>query len=302
MRSHHSHSGDYIQHANDHLDDVIESVIAKGFKSFCMTEHIPRNDRSDLYPEELEMSLDDLESNFDKFYHHARELQAKYANTITLLVGFEVDYIRPNYSNLIKSLQLKYKFDLFIGSLHHVHEIPIDFDVPLWNNAMVKCGGTTESMFARYFDEQYVMLADLRPPVIGHFDLIRLFAQQDSDRPITDWPAVAEKVERNVKLVVQYGGLFELNSSAIRKGWSEPYPRADICKIILANGGKFCLSDDSHGIAQVGLNYNKVMKAVDDRGITELSYIDLAHGIPVIKSESVIAVKQDPFWAQYESL
>jgi histidinol-phosphatase (PHP family) len=43
----------------------------------------------------------------------------------------------------------------------------------------------------------------------------------------------------------------------------------------LAMGGKFTLSDDSHGIDQVGLNYRKTLDCVKRAGIGNLYY--LAH-------------------------
>ena len=38
-------------------------------------------------------------------------------------------------------------------------------------------------------------------------------------------------------------------------------------------GGRFTLSDDSHGIDQVGLNYDKVFDCIKAAGITELVYL-----------------------------
>lgn len=248
--------------------------------------------------------MNDLETTFAKYYKHARELQIKYAAQITLLVGFETDYIRPDYKPLIKTLQNVYKFDMFVGSIHHVAAIPIDYDVQTWEKAMAKVGGTPKNLYAAYFDEQYNMLTDLRPTVVGHFDLVRLFSIADSEKPIeSQWPDVWEKVVRNVEFVVRYGGLFELNSAAIRKGWSEPYPRSDIIKLIMEKGGKFCLSDDSHGLAQLGLNYHKVMKLIIDLGLKEIYYLDLDDsGEAVVRKDEIAKLKDDPFWTQYEKL
>lgn len=38
-------------------------------------------------------------------------------------------------------------------------------------------------------------------------------------------------------------------------------------------GGRFTLSDDSHGVAQVGLNYNKVLGCIRKAGINELYFL-----------------------------
>jgi histidinol phosphatase-like PHP family hydrolase len=37
-------------------------------------------------------------------------------------------------------------------------------------------------------------------------------------------------------------------------------------------GGKFTLSDDSHGVAQVGLNFNRIVKYLNEIGVKELYY------------------------------
>ena len=38
-------------------------------------------------------------------------------------------------------------------------------------------------------------------------------------------------------------------------------------------GGHFTLSDDSHGVEQVGLNYKRVLDAIHKAGITEIMCI-----------------------------
>lgn len=53
----------------------------------------------------------------------------------------------------------------------------------------------------------------------------------------------------------------------------ECYPQVEICKTFHAMGGRFTLSDDSHGIPQVGLNYGKVLQCVERAGITELWHL-----------------------------
>lgn len=37
--------------------------------------------------------------------------------------------------------------------------------------------------------------------------------------------------------------------------------------------GRFTLSDDSHGIEQVGLNFHRVLEAIKNAGIKELVYL-----------------------------
>lgn len=47
----------------------------------------------------------------------------------------------------------------------------------------------------------------------------------------------------------------------------------------LALNGKFCLSDDSHGVEQVALNYNKILPFLQRVGISSLSFLRRGDGI-----------------------
>lgn len=228
--SHHSHSGQFCAHATSTLEDMVQQAISLNMVTFALTEHIPRH-ATDLYPEESDaQTLVDL---FDAYYPEALRLREKYASQINILIGFESEWIRPESESIIKDLLARYKFDLFVGSMHHVHTKPIDFDHDMYYQARTISGGSDEDVFAAYFDQQYDMLKALTPPLVGHFDLIRL-KSDDPERVWTTMPMVWEKIVRNLDFVASYGGILEINSSAIRKGMSEPYPKAEICKVRLA--------------------------------------------------------------------
>jgi histidinol-phosphatase (PHP family) len=50
----HSHSGQFCPgHAKDSLEQVIQTAISRGMKTFALTEHMPRDNEKDLYPEEV---------------------------------------------------------------------------------------------------------------------------------------------------------------------------------------------------------------------------------------------------------
>ena len=117
-----------------------------------------------------------------------------------------------------------------MGSVHHTHTIPIDFDCAMYEQARDKAGGTDERLFEDYFDSQYEMLQELQPPVVGHFDLIRLLSDH-RDADFQGMPGVWDRIKRNLEYVASYGALLELNSSGLRKGLAEPYPCLPICQV-----------------------------------------------------------------------
>ncbi|KAK3307483.1 polymerase/histidinol phosphatase-like protein [Chaetomium strumarium] len=298
----HSHSGQFCPgHAKDQLEDIILHAIKIGYKTIGLTEHMPRTALSDLYPEELlpspEESLAALAPRHEAYLAEAARLQAKYAAQIRVLIGFEADWIRAaEYGPLIRSLAANPAVDYFVGSLHHARGIPIDFDAAMYAQAVAACGGTEEGLWEVYLDEQLAMLQEVRPRVVGHFDLPRLFSASvgrpssggggggdgadgdgDGDRDgetkikrLTEWRRVWERVVRNLEFVRAYGGWLECNTSGLRKGLAEAYPSREIAQEWVRMGGRFTFSDDSHGIAQVATNYHRGLDYLEGLGVREL--------------------------------
>lgn len=278
----HSHSGQFCPgHAKDQLEDIIKHAISIGYKTMGLTEHMPRTGLEDLYPEELddpEGSLAALMPRHDAYLAEAQRLQAQYADQIHLLIGFEAEFIRPRvYGGLVRELAAHPAVDYFIGSLHHACGVPIDFDKAFYARARDAAGGSEARLYASYYDEQHAMLTALSPRVVGHFDLIRLMSEDPGRDLRTVWAAEAsggetvwDKVVRNLRVIQSYGGWVECNSSALRKGLAEPYPARPIAEEWLKMGGKFTVSDDSHGIAQVATNYSRALDYLESLGVKEV--------------------------------
>ena len=191
----------------------------------------------------------------DAFLVEAKRLQAKYAGRIALLIGFEAEWIRPGYGALVKELAAHPAVDFFIGSVHHGTKegIPIDFEQAYYAKAVKQAQAEAaaageehgrsedvgddddlaeEALWSSYYDAQYEMLRTLRPRVVGHFDLIRLFSAAPG-RDVRSWAGgrVWERICRNLALVVEMGAWLECNTSGLRKGLAEPYPGRQIAEV-----------------------------------------------------------------------
>jgi histidinol-phosphatase (PHP family) len=180
-------------------------------------------------------------ANEASYFREATRLREKYANQIRILIGFEIDWIRPESRTLIEASLTAFPFEFFMGSIHHTLTVPIDYDHEMYKKARDLAGGSDEKLFEAYFDEQLEMLQHLKPLVVGHFDLIRL-KSDDPERSFKQWPGVWERILRNLDFVAGYGGILELNSAALRKGMSEPYPKAEICQVRSSICYILCLS------------------------------------------------------------
>ncbi|CAG8507963.1 10463_t:CDS:2 [Ambispora leptoticha] len=277
----HSHSGQFCKHARGNLEEVVQEAIKKKFLVYGLSEHCPRYRTQDLYPEESHLHPSDLYKTFREYVTEARRLQSKYNSEIKLIIGLESEAITLNTaSNEISRLVHEFQLDYVVGSVHHVFEVPIDFDLETFERALER--------------------AEIKPIIVGHFDVIRIF------RPTWKFSTrVWEKVVRNVEFVVSYGGLFELNSSGWKKGLTDAYPQRDILELIIEKGGKFTISDDSHGPTSVGQNYEKLYKYLKEFQIDTIFYLDHEYdpnskdGKKLVVKKSLENILSHPFWQQF---
>ncbi|GAA5845408.1 hypothetical protein JCM9279_003021 [Rhodotorula babjevae] len=273
--SHHSHSGEFCCHAKGTLAEVVDEAIRQGFSTFGLSEHVPRYQESHMYPEESHLTPADLAATFDAYLVEAHRLKKQHAGKLDLLVGLESEYIDDaGLDELAALIERKGNaIEYVVGSVHHCDELPIDFDKDRFDECVRQQDAASledrlVKLFSTYFDNQHALLKRLEPEVVGHFDLCRLYY------PDTDFRALGgdlwARIERNVDLAVSYGALFEVNASAFRKGWSTAYPGTEVFDLILAKGGRFTLSDDSHGPQAVGLHYDRVYAYLRERNVQEL--------------------------------
>ncbi|KAJ1734532.1 hypothetical protein LPJ61_001018 [Coemansia biformis] len=275
----HSHSGQFCRHAKGTLEAVVTGAIARGLLVLGLTEHVPRSRAQDLYPEEAGMTTDDLHAAFDAYVAEARRLRTKYGDQIAILIGAETEHITPDSLAEAKQLRVKHGLDYLVGSLHHVDEIPVDFSPETYDQIVQHCAGDRSEMYRRYFDSQLTMLQGLKPEVVGHFDLIRIFhpAIPGVEDPLQT-AEIRALALRNIDYAISYGAVFEINTRAWKKGLQDAYPQRDILAEILQRGGRVTIADDSHGAQDLCMHYDRLHAYLCDMGITDLYYLRRAPG------------------------
>ncbi|CEP61762.1 histidinol-phosphatase LALA0_S03e10396g [Lachancea lanzarotensis] len=328
MYSHHSHSLDYVAHGVDCLEDVVARANEMKMELFCLTEHMPRIDAKYLYPEETSDSAEDdlktLQGKFDKFLEHASEVKARNLPT-KIIIGVEVEGCDTNHIAYAKGLMEKNAnvLQFCVGSQHHINGIPIDFDQGEWNRALAYSHNNLRLLARDYFEQQYKLICELKPLVLGHFDLFRLFCSKDiffdsengqlvsksapnavsaaSVSFTKKWDDIRLLAERNIRTVASYGGLMEINTSGLRKKLEDPYPGREFA-LLAKNipGTRFVLSDDAHGVSHVGVCYDQALKYMDEiLQLDELHFLVDNAGTLEVDSIKLADLKSSPFWQQY---
>jgi histidinol-phosphatase (PHP family) len=263
---HGGHSGQFCSHAADDLVSVVAAYAAQGFAWVGLTEHMPPPEDRFVYPEERQAGLDAaaLRRRFAAYMAEARRLQRNWEAVLPIRVGFETEAC-SGALDLARRLVAEFHPDYIVGSVHHVADIPIDVSPAIYADAAARCGGLQE-LYLAYFDLQLEMIETLRPRVIGHFDLVRLF-DPDYAKRLAAAP-VARRIARNLEQVRRIGAILDLNVAALDKGAFEPYPAAVIRQQARRLDIALVPGDDSHGVATVGRHFDRAVALLQSEGFS----------------------------------
>ncbi len=260
---HGGHSGQFCLHARSSLEEVVQAYIAAGYRWVGITEHMPPLNDSVRYPDEADAGLtaSALQQQFLSYFAEVRRLQQLYADRIQLFCAFETETYHGSAS-YVRELIETTRPDYIVGSVHHVGGIGIDVDRELYEEARTKAG-SLEHLYCQYFDLQLAMLHELKPSVVGHFDLIRIF--DDDYLDTLELPAVWSRIERNLAYIAEQGFILDFNLRGFDKA-VEQYPSLPVLKLALQLGVSVVPGDDSHGVNSVGRNYKRGIEVLKSLG------------------------------------
>ena len=279
---HGGHSGDFCEHGSDTLRGMLDAAVEYGYSTFGVTAHPPATDPKFLYEEEVEagLSVIDLAQKFNDYSATCAELVSQYSDRIEILRGVEVEVVpESSFAESAAKLRIDYKLDYVVGSVHWVDEMPFDTSQKDFDKALVNRGGL-ELFLLRYYELVGEMIEQVRPDVIGHLDLPRLFSEGrselDSDSVMNAVYTVLESAKAN-------GCILDLNVGALSKGLASPYPAPWTVQLASEMGVHFCFGDDSHSVAQVGAGIEAGRVYLLEHGIETITTLTRENGTIVKK-------------------
>jgi histidinol-phosphatase (PHP family) len=261
---HGGHSRQYCNHAVDLLEDIILKYIALGFRKVGITEHVPPINDQFLYPDERKLNLtaDDLNNSFENYFTELNALKKKYADKIKIFAGMETETY-AGYVDHIKKLISKFQPDYIVGSVHHVDDVCFDYSKEEYNRVACICG-SNDNMYEKYFDLQYEMIKALKPFIVGHFDLIRIYDVDYKKRLLL--PKINKKIQRNLKLIKSLNLVMDFNLRPLAMGKKNPYITDTILKTVKEMGIRVVPGDDSHSVSEAGRHVDKAIKILQAYG------------------------------------
>lgn len=209
-----------------------------------------------------------------------RSLAQKYRKTLTVLCGFEADFI-PGISAPSMQTYAPFRPDYIIGSVHYIVTKDGNFAVDdsaenVRNGIDTFFGGDARKAVCEYFCLQREMLRHGDFHIWGHPDLfrkrngaLRLFNENDS------W--YRAELKATADEAAKAGVIAEINTGAIARGaMDDVYPSQDFLTMLSERAVPVTLSSDAHSTDGLDCAFDRALRAAESAGYTETAYIDAA--------------------------
>jgi histidinol-phosphatase (PHP family) len=178
--------------------------------------------------------------------------KAREAGSLRVLLGAEVEFY-PGYEEWTREELARWPLDFVVLSVHNVvladgAVLPFDFSPRHWREAAGRCGGPA-GLFRRYYEHVLEALTWGVADVLGHLDVIKVFAPD----PVED-AGVDSLIDAALARCVSLEVVLDLNARGLLKPCAEVYPAPAILRRAASAGVAIVTGDDSHAPEQVGLN------------------------------------------------
>ena len=239
------------------LEEMVLSAIEKKFDSIGFSGH----SYMDIY---AEFSMD--EEKAAAYKAEIKRLQQVYGDKIKIYCGLEKD----NYTTVSTD-----GYDYLIGSVHCVKYgdalVFVDWTLDRALDAIRNVFGGDGLAYAEAYFNAVAQLPSYGSfDILGHFDLLTKFIEQEPSMFDTTHPRYRAAVTRAAEALVGKVKFFEINTGAISRGYrTTPYPDSYILKEMKRLGFGTIISSDCHDKDYLDCAYEEAKQLLKDAGFTE---------------------------------
>ncbi|WP_456383484.1 histidinol-phosphatase [Hydrogenimonas sp.] len=235
-------------HAEGSIDDYVRKAIDGKIDIFGFSDHAPMD-----FDPRYRMGFEEMEA----YEADVRRAATKYAGTIDIRLGYEVDWLPGHMDERV----LKAKVDYLIGSVHFIDKW--GFDNPEFIGKYE--GADIDGIWQDYFDLVEAMAKEGKFDIVGHLDLIKVFKYV----PKTDVRLIAEKAMDAIKKADM---VVELNAAGYRKPIGEPYPGRELLIMAYERDIPITFGSDAHTPEQIGYRKEELHALARSVGYTRAAH------------------------------
>lgn len=222
-------------HAEGTMEAYVQRAIHNKIKYYGFSEHayMPFDEGYRIPKEKMVWYEEELQ-----------RLKELYADHITILSGYEVDYLPHKMDPEV----LLRPVDYFIGSVHFLEEW--GFDNPEFIGEYEK--RDIDEIWRAYFRAITEMADSGQFDIVGHFDLIKVFKFLPKNDMTPIYRKTLEAIRDNHLTL-------EINAAGLRKKIGEPYPSETILSMAYKMEIPITFGSDAHRPEDVGYGLETVM-------------------------------------------
>lgn len=223
-------------HATGSVESYVQRAIEQRIDIFGFSDHAPMH-----YDKDYRMRFDEMDA-YEQDILHVKE---KYADKISILLAYEVDFLEGYSDESVMSR----KVDYLIGSVHYLGHWGFDnpeFIGEYQNHNM-------DEIWQRYFDAIEAMAKRQCFDVVGHIDLMKVF----NFLPQKDVRLLARNA---IKAIKKANMVVEINAAGLRKPAGEQYPSHPLMELIAEHDIPITFGSDAHALEHIGFEQD-VMRA-----------------------------------------
>ena len=246
---------------NNTLREMADAAIAIGFTDLGFSSHSPTP---------FDLSYPNMTDEAG-YVREIAELKEEYAGRLGILCGIEQDCFGPiNHDN----------YDYVIGAVHY---LPLDGGYVSIDSSLRQTGAAAkvydggQNMYRKYYSLVYESAKRFSPDIIGHFDVIAKYNKGNIyfDETSADYTAAAlEALDGVLDIIIPYGGMVELNTSAFVRGLRDvPYPDPFILKRIAQRGGRVIITTDSHRTSTLNAGFDTALEFLISSGFKSMAVL-----------------------------
>ncbi|MDP4209028.1 MAG: histidinol-phosphatase [Bacteroidota bacterium] len=218
------------------------------------------------------------EKKYGEYLNTIQFLKEQFAPQIEICCGLEIDYI-PELWNEIHDAIRPETLDYFIGSIHFIdsYENGARWSID-GSHAEFQKGWKTifhrdsHAVIRKYFDYIRRMVTEMKPPVIGHLDKIKMQYSHNCFIPETD-PIYRKELMDTLEVIAASDCIVEVNSRGVyKRNEPELYPSFWVLTEMARMNIPVTISSDAHRPREIVSLYKDTALKLKEAGFKHTRY------------------------------
>ncbi len=257
---------------------MARAAYEKGFEILGFSSHA-------MFPFSDSWHIHITPGGYEAYVGEIKRLKEEYRGRLTILTGFEADYIpgltKPDSDD--GECYARFTPDFLIGSVHFVlgdgGYYEADGPAKETRERIQKYfGGDVRKAVASYFEAERQMLRTSHFTILGHPDVIRkqnrssggtgpLFNEEEG------W--YMEELEKTAEAIAASGVIVEINTGGMARGYMDsPFPSPAFLRLLHDRKVPVTINSDAHRSEHLDFAFDQAVQLAVEAGYTELAYLD----------------------------